>query len=104
MIDIPLEDAEPHLFALQEDVRPPEEGREEGEEDTARPDLRLRAGATPSQFCISEARFAALGKDKCTDRGYTPASFRPLEVEGDGVSVNLSDADFAAGGRAGLPR
>ena len=100
MIDIPLEDAEPHLFALQEDVRPPEEG----EEDVPRPDLRLRAGATPSQFCISEARFAALGKDQCTDRGYTPASFRPLEVEGSGVSVNLSDADFAAGGRAGLPR
>ena len=104
MIDTSVGDAEPHLFALQEDVQPPEEGEEESEEDAPRPDRRLRAGATPSQFCISEARFAALGRDQCVDRGYTPASFRPLEVDGDGVSVNLTDADFAAGGRAGLPR
>lgn len=90
-LDIPLTDTEAHLFAIQE--------APEG------PDLRLRTSATtPSQFCIAEARFDALGNDMCLEQGYTVASFRPIPTDMPGARVRLSDSDFATPAPAGLRR
>ena len=104
-----LSGAEPHLFALQEDTRPPEADDDEldTEDLPPRPDKRLRTVATgPSQFCISEARFAVVGREDCRDRGYGMASFRPLSLadEEDGKTVTLTDADFVAPSSTGLRR
>ena len=100
---------EPHLFALQEDTSLPEDVEEGEEVDIEellpKPDRKLRAVATkPSRFCISEGRFAALGRDQCTDRGYASASFRELDNEEDGIRVTLTDADFVAPSGTALRR
>lgn len=63
------------------------------------PDKALRTlAATPTQFCISESRFAVLGKDNCADNGYKAANFRVLPMDQDGLTIDLTDADFAASG------
>jgi uncharacterized membrane protein len=93
-----LSGAEAHIFALQENINP-------NDPATPLPDKRLRAiSATPSQFCIAEARFSALGRDMCAEAGYSAASFRPIPTEDDGVKVTLIDADFAEVSAAGLRR
>ena len=107
LLDRPLDAMSAHLFALREDTDHPEPDPDDPEPAAPpppKPDLRLRAGATPAQFCISEARFASLGRDQCRDRGYAPASFRPLPTDEEGVKVTLTDADFAPAARGGLRR
>ncbi len=69
------------------------------------PDKALRVTATtPSQFCITEARFSALGRENCSDSGYRAASFRALPLDKEGVKISLSDSDFAAPSASGLRR
>jgi len=104
----PLEGLSPHFYALQEDSTPPEvdpDDPETDQEPPANPDRHLRTdAATPSQFCITEARFSAIGRDQCRDRGYVPTSFRALPDDQDGIKVSLGDADFVAPTRSGLRR
>lgn len=89
-----------HVFARQEvegdpDVNPPE----------TKPDRHLRTIATsPSQFCISEAKFSALGRENCADQGYQAANFRTLPPDQKGVTVTFTDADFAEPSSSGLRR
>ena len=93
-----LKKTEAHYFALQEDTSaaPNEEQKL---------DKRLKSTAvTPSQFCIAESRFAATGRDFCSDRGYIAANFRPLPNDKEGAKVNLTDADFAEINSTGLRR
>ena len=85
-----------HIFALQESKS--KDGKPE-------PDRRLRSEVvTPAPFCIAEARFAALGREKCLEQGYTPVDFRPLPSDVDVQVVRLTDADFVEGGGDGLRR
>jgi len=93
-----LENTNAHFFALQEQPIP--EGA-----DTAPKDKLLRTvAAKPRQFCVAEGVFSAIGDEYCTDRGYSPVSFRPLPTEGKGTSVNLTDADFVTPTTTGLRR
>lgn len=95
-MDEPLSGTEAHIFALQA-AGPSEDG------DT--PDRRLRAvGITPAQFCIAESKFAALGRELCTELGYSIANFRPVPTDRDGLSIALLDTDFSAPGNDGLRR
>jgi len=102
----PLSGMEPHIFALQEQTPlpvDPETG--DGDAPEKLPDRRLRASATePAQFCISEGRFSAVGKDDCRDRGYTPANFRALSNEEDTLTVTFTAADFVTPSQSGLRR
>jgi uncharacterized membrane protein len=67
------------------------------------PDLKLRSIATiPAQFCIAEAQFSALGREMCLESGYGVANFRPLPTDKDGITVTLTNEDFARTGPAGL--
>jgi uncharacterized membrane protein len=85
-----------HVFALQEAAD------ENGE--TA-PDRRLRSETvTPTQFCIAESRFAALGQENCLEQGYAAVAFRPVPTEADGQILRLTDADFVGGSADGLRR
>ena len=85
-----------HVFALQEATT------EAGE---PAPDRRLRSEVvTPAPFCIAESRFAALGREKCLEQGYTAVDFRPLPSDVDVHVVRLTDADFVEGGGDGLRR
>lgn len=68
-------------------------------------DLRLRSVATiPAQFCIAESQFSALGREMCLEGGYGVANFRPLPNDKDGVTITLTNADFAEPGPEGLRR
>lgn len=78
-----------HIFALLE---------VQNEEDY----ILKSTAAVPSQYCVAESRFAVLGRESCKDRGYTPASFRPLATDQDGVSLTLDDNDFAPRKKGGL--
>lgn len=78
-----------HIFALLE---------VEGQEDY----ILKSTAAVPAQYCIAESRFAVLGRENCKDRGYTPASFRPLPNDQDGASLTLDDNDFAPRKKGGL--
>lgn len=92
-----LKGADAHFFALQENVIETETGK------IFEADKRLRSVATtPTQFCIAEAKFSALGREYCAESGYAIATFRPLPTDSDGVKVNLSDQDFAAPNAVGL--
>lgn len=85
-----------HVYALQEVMD------ENGE---ALPDRRLRSETvTPSQFCIAESRFSALGNENCLDKGYAIANFRPIATDLDGKILRLTDADFTEAGEDGLRR
>lgn len=68
-------------------------------------DLRLRSVATiPAQFCIAESQFSALGREMCLEGGYGVANFRPLPNDKDGVTITLTNTDFAEPGPEGLRR
>jgi len=85
-----------HIFALQEAKT------EDGE---PAPDRRLRSEVvTPAPFCIAESRFAALGREKCLEQGYSAVDFRPIPSDVDVQLIRLTDADFSAGGGDGLRR
>lgn len=67
------------------------------------PDRALRTlAATPTQFCISESRFSVLGKDNCAGNGYKAANFRVLPMDKEGLTLELSDGDFAQTNADGL--
>ena len=86
-----------HIFARQEQPI--------SEAGVDVPDKYLRSEtAQPSQFCISGARFTARGREACGANGYEAVSFRPLPEDKDGVTVNVTDADFSTPSRAGLRR
>ena len=86
-----------HIFARQE--QPPNEAGD------ILPDKYLRdETAEPSQFCIAMAKFTARGRDACRANGYEAVSFRPLPEDQDGVTINLTDADFEKQSRSGLRR
>lgn len=94
-----LEGADLHLYALQEDTP------DDPETEDPRPDRKLISRAIqPAQFCIAEARFSALGRDNCADKGYHAADFRILPSDKVGTVLNLTDADFAAPSAVGLRR
>ena len=85
-----------HVFALQEAT---------DAEGKSLPDRRLRSEVvTPAPFCIAESRFAALGRDKCLEKGYAVVDFRPVPSDVDGQVIRLTDADFIEGGGDGLRR
>ena len=95
----PLKGSEAHYYALAENITESENGRETG------PDKRLRSVATtPSQFCVAEAKFSALGREYCAEAGYAVANFRPLPTDNDGIRIMLTDQDFAAPNPVGLRR
>lgn len=80
-----------HFYALQEDTPA------DPENEPPRPDKKLTSVAIePAIFCIAEARFSALGRENCTDQGYHAAIFRILPTDREGMTVNLTDADFTA--------
>ena len=73
------------------------------EEGAKGDDRTLRAvSATPSQFCVADARFAVLGRENCADLGYQAANFRALPIDKEGLTIDLTDADFASPGVSGL--
>ena len=96
-VTTPLIGTDMHIFARQEQLNAPDGASVD--------DKTLRSeAAEASQFCISDARFSARGREECRASGYEAESFRPMPVDKDGVTVNLTDADFAAKSRAGLRR
>lgn len=67
------------------------------------PDKAMRSlAATPTQFCISDAKFSVLGRESCSDFGYMAANFRVVPGDKEGLSVDLTDADFAEPSVTGL--
>lgn len=85
-----------HVFALQEAFN---------EEGQPLPDRRLRSEVvTPAPFCIAEARFAALGREKCLEQGYAAVDFRPVPSDADGQVIRLTDVDFIQTNSDGLRR
>ena len=85
-----------HIYALQET---------QTEDGHPGPDRRLRSEVvTPAPFCIAESRFAALGREKCQEQGYSAVDFRPLADDVDVQVIRLTDADFVEGGGEGLRR
>ncbi len=55
---------------------------------------------TKNNFCIAESKFSAIGREFCTDKGYSAANFRAVVTTEKGLQVNLSENDFtdAVGG------
>jgi len=91
-----LKGSDAHFYALQE---------QELDETGPRPDKHLRnITPKPSQFCIAESRFASIGRDYCSDRGYVPANFRPVPTDKDGQQVLLTESDFSEPSTLGLRR
>ena len=88
----PLLGEDIHIYARQENP-----GAQNGA------DRLLRSvSTTPSQFCIADARFSALGRDHCIDNGYDAANFRALPSDKIGITFNLADNDFAEPSTVGL--
>ena len=94
-----LENTNAHFFALQEQAPLEEDGASKPKDKLLR-----TVSAKPRQFCVAEGVFSAIGNEYCSDRGYTPVSFRPLPTEGKGATVNLTDADFVLPSATGLRR
>ncbi len=91
-----LKGSEMHVFARQQNKNP---------DGTLRTDKTLRpVSSAPSQFCITEARFSALGRADCAANGYEPVDFRAVSTESEGVIINLTDADFGEPTVPGLRR
>lgn len=91
-----LDGTEMHIFALQEQY---------DERGNPLADRHLRTVATiPSQFCIAEGKFTALGREFCTENGYNIANFRPVTTENKGTKLTLTDTDFIDLNPAGLRR
>ena len=104
-----IQGTEAHYYALQEGTSQPETTEEQNAsaEPTSAPmpDKHLRSvSAQPSQFCIAEAKFSALGREYCAEAGYSAANFRPLPTDKDGAKVILTDKDFIAPSPVGLRR
>lgn len=96
VVQEPLDGLDMHLFARQKHM---------SEDGTGETDKSLRnVSANPEQFCITEARFSALGREDCSSKGYIAADFRPVLSEGGGTTVNLTDADFVEVSLTGLRR
>lgn len=57
---------------------------------------------TVSEFCVSEGKFSALGREYCTDQGYASANFRPVVSDEKGLKINLTAADFISSSFEGL--
>jgi len=90
-----LDGTEMHVFALQE----------QSTKGKPLPDRHLRTVSTiPSQFCIAEGKFSALGREFCTENGYNIANFRPVTTENKGTKVTLTDSDFTEVNPTGLRR
>jgi len=84
-----------HFFALQEQPLT-------NNEDDSR-DWRLKTVvAKPEQFCVAEGIFSALGQEFCSDRGYTPVSFRPIITDAAGITIKLTATDFVKSSQTGL--
>lgn len=67
------------------------------------PDKAMRSvAATPTQFCISDAKFSVLGRESCSDFGYMAANFRVVPGDKEGLTVELTDTDFAEPSATGL--
>lgn len=91
-----LDGTEAHIYALQENFNAAGEPQ---------PDKHLRTISTvPSQFCIAEAKFSALGREFCTENGYNIANFRPITTDNDGIKISLTDTDFTEANPSGLRR
>ena len=91
-----LKDTQMHLFALQEQF-----------DSQGKPlsDRQLRTEEEASlQFCISEAKFSALGNEFCVENGYGIANFRAIDTENIGVKITLDDTDFVGDDISGLRR
>lgn len=104
-----LQGKEAHFYALQEGIS--EADNDEGDSlpseqpSISLADKHLRSvSAQPSQFCIAEAKFSALGREYCAEAGYSAANFRPLPTDKDGTKVILTDQDFSAPSPVGLRR
>lgn len=96
LVSEPLSGKDVHIFARQRQV---------DASGQVLPDKSLRnVSTTPSQFCITDARFSALGRENCTGSGYEAAAFRMVEVSNDSATVNLTDTDFVEVSVAGLRR
>lgn len=96
LVTEPLSGKDVHIFARQ---------RQTDMSGNLLPDKSLRnVSATPAQFCITDARFSALGRENCTGSGYEVAAFRMVEVSNDSATVNLTDTDFVEVSVAGLRR
>lgn len=93
-----LENTNAHFFTLQEQAPDEETGI------APRDKLLRTVAAKPRQFCVSEGVFSALGDEYCTDRGYSPVSFRPLPTDEVGTTVTLTEADFVNPSATGLRR
>jgi len=55
-----------------------------------------------NDFCIAEAKFSAIGREFCTDKGYVAADFRAVPTLEKGLQVTLSDTDFQSPSWGGL--
>ena len=107
-----LQGTEAHFYALQEDLEEAQVTTAQGNTEAqkpddaeTKPDKRLRSvSAQPSQFCVGEAKFTALGREYCAEAGYAVANFRPLPTDKDGTKITLTDQDFAAPSPDGLRR
>ncbi len=54
------------------------------------------------EFCISEAAFAAVRHEFCTDQGYVPARFKALPKDKTGTQVTFRGTDFSGAVVSGL--
>lgn len=85
-----------HVFARQKHL---------GTDGAVLPDKTLRnVATTPTQFCITEARFSSHGREDCTANGYAAANFRPVITDEPGTTLNLTDVDFVSNSVTGLRR
>jgi len=57
---------------------------------------------TVNNFCIAEAKFSAIGREFCTDKGYVAANFKAIPTVEKGLRVNLSKTDFISASVDGL--
>jgi len=55
-----------------------------------------------NNFCIAEAKFSAIGREFCTDKGYVAADFRAVPTLEKGLQITLSNADFQTSTVGGL--
>lgn len=74
-----------------------------GENGDKLPDNPMRSvAASPTQFCISDAKFSVLGRESCSDFGYKAANFRIVPGDKEGLTIDLTDVDFAEPSVTGL--
>ncbi len=59
---------------------------------------------TVNNFCVAEARFSAIGREFCTDKGYAPANFKAIPTIEKGNKITLAETDFIPASSGGLRR